>query len=188
MERRYSNKYGFTLIELLVVIAIIGVLATIVLASLGESRQKSRNAQVLQQMDQYSKALALYFTENGSYPTGHNNANVSVLRQRVACVGDGYTGGECMPSSVVSRWTTNTFTTFESGLAPFISSQPRFIISPTLSSPAYSGCNVTGLNCTSTEYSLYFFLEGINQNCGRATVLSSNVSNVATLCRLGHDT
>lgn len=60
---------GFTLIELLVVIAIIGVLASIVLASLNTARKKSRDARRLADIKQVQLALELYFDGNSStYP------------------------------------------------------------------------------------------------------------------------
>ncbi len=52
---------GFTLIELLVVIAIIGVLASIVLASLNSARRKSRDARRITDIKQLQLALELYY-------------------------------------------------------------------------------------------------------------------------------
>lgn len=61
---------GFTLIELLVVIAIIGVLASIVLASLNNARRKSRDARRITDVKQIQLALELYFDAQGNaYPT-----------------------------------------------------------------------------------------------------------------------
>jgi prepilin-type N-terminal cleavage/methylation domain-containing protein len=61
---------GFTLIELLVVIAIIGILASIVLASLNSARQKGRDARRIADLNQYQKALTLYYDDNTQqYPT-----------------------------------------------------------------------------------------------------------------------
>ena len=59
---------GFTLIELLVVIAIIGILASIVLASLDSARVKGRDARRLADVDAIKKALALYQNDNNAYP------------------------------------------------------------------------------------------------------------------------
>lgn len=63
------GKGGFTLIELLVVIAIIGVLASIVLASLNNARKKSRDARRITDIKQIQLALELYFDGKGNaYP------------------------------------------------------------------------------------------------------------------------
>ncbi len=61
---------GFTLIELLVVIAIIGLLSSVVLASLNTARLKSRNATRIADLIQLRNALELYKTDNGAYPSG----------------------------------------------------------------------------------------------------------------------
>lgn len=66
MKRTHSR--GFTLIELLVVIAIIGVLSSIVLASLNSARQKGRDARRLADVKQLQLALELYYDANSSYP------------------------------------------------------------------------------------------------------------------------
>jgi general secretion pathway protein G len=67
MRRNYSR--GFTLIELLVVIAIIGILSSVVLASLNTARLKSRDTRRLSDVKQLQLALALYYDSNSSgYP------------------------------------------------------------------------------------------------------------------------
>lgn len=68
MYLKDTHKKGFTLIELLVVIAIIGILSSIVLASLNSARTKARDAKRLTDMKQILIALELHFNENGQYP------------------------------------------------------------------------------------------------------------------------
>src|SRR3989338_4534821 len=63
-----SYKRGFTLIELLVVIAIIGILSSIVLASLNSARKKGRDARRVSDIKQLQLALELSYDANSKYP------------------------------------------------------------------------------------------------------------------------
>lgn len=63
------TQKGFTLIELLVVIAIIGLLSSIILASLNNARIKSRDARRLADTKQIQTALELYYSDNTAYVT-----------------------------------------------------------------------------------------------------------------------
>jgi prepilin-type N-terminal cleavage/methylation domain-containing protein len=65
----HTTSRGFTLIELLVVIAIIGILSSVVLASLNTARQKSRDARRIADVKQLQLALELYFDTHATYPS-----------------------------------------------------------------------------------------------------------------------
>jgi type II secretion system protein G len=64
----HFNTKGFTLIELLVVISIIGLLASVVFASLSSARQKAQDASRLATLQEIQKALELYNLQNNAYP------------------------------------------------------------------------------------------------------------------------
>ena len=65
----FKRNKGFTLIELLVVIAIIGILSSVVLASLNSARKKSRDARRISDLKQIQLALEMYADANSStYP------------------------------------------------------------------------------------------------------------------------
>ncbi len=70
---------GFTLIELLVVIAIIGILSSVVLASLNTARQKGRDARRISDLKQIRTAIDLYYDSVQGYPLSIGTASSSVL-------------------------------------------------------------------------------------------------------------
>ena len=63
-----SQKKGFTLIELLVVVAIIGILSSVVLASLNSARAKARDATRMSDMREIQKAIEIFYNDSGHYP------------------------------------------------------------------------------------------------------------------------
>lgn len=61
-------KRAFTLIELLVVVAVIGVLSTLVLATLGSARKKAQFAAAQQDLKNIALAFQMYELDNDFYP------------------------------------------------------------------------------------------------------------------------
>ncbi len=100
-----QNLRGFTLIELLVVIAIIGLLSSVVFASLNTAREKGRDARRIQDLNQIRTALNLWAADHGgNYPVAGNPS--------------GYTGGSYSlytPSGPYPAYSWATFQTIMNG-------------------------------------------------------------------------
>ena len=86
-----KSTRGFTLIELLVVIAIIGILSSVVLASLNSARKKGRDARRVSDLKQLQLALELYYDANPS--TGYPAALSSLATQYISVVPTDPSGG-----------------------------------------------------------------------------------------------
>lgn len=72
-----NNKKGFTLIELLVVIAIIGILSSVVLASLNTARDKGHDASAKASMSSVrASAEVIYDNTGNSYVNVCNDGDV----------------------------------------------------------------------------------------------------------------
>lgn len=89
---RFPATRGFTMVELLVVISIVGILASIVYASFGNSRAIARDEIRKTDLKSLQLALNLYKAQNGSFPpagcvTGNNTLTPA---STTSCVGGQY--------------------------------------------------------------------------------------------------
>ena len=81
-NKKYLNeKYlkGFTLIELLVVISIIGILISLSLFGIQNSRKSARDAKRKSDLESIRSALEMYKADNGKYPSTSSGMNASSL-------------------------------------------------------------------------------------------------------------
>jgi len=104
-----KNK-GFTLIELLVVIAIIGILASIVLVSLGSAREKARDAKRQSDIRQISLAMEMYYNDGQAYvATGTSPGSISSYLNPVPTDPGGGSDAGCNDSSGTAyQWVDNS--------------------------------------------------------------------------------
>ncbi len=65
----FSRKgQAFTLIEILIVIAIIGLLATVIIASMSGAKLRAQDARRIEDIAAIKKALEVYMASNARYP------------------------------------------------------------------------------------------------------------------------
>jgi len=113
MPGKLKIETGFTMIELLVVIAVIGLISSLILVSVVNSRQKARDTRRLADMAQVNTGLALYHATYQGYPAGSNGFPLGMtptymaglpkepLPADGACIGVNHTGGaDPVPSGV----------------------------------------------------------------------------------------
>jgi len=113
-KKWWNGKTGFTLIELLVVIAIIGVLASIVLASLNNARRKSRDARRISDIRQLRLALELFYdardaggaNTGNQYPTAASALASTYIPQLPADPSGG--AGTCRPAYCYATYPAGT--------------------------------------------------------------------------------
>jgi prepilin-type N-terminal cleavage/methylation domain-containing protein len=89
---KYFNNQGFTLIELLTVIAIIGILAAIIIPTVGSVRVNANKAKTKAMFSQWALTMDLFKSEYGYYPTIATNNKLVPANFFGALTGKTYAG------------------------------------------------------------------------------------------------
>ena len=159
-----KNK-GFTLIELLVVIAVIGILASVVLASLNSARKKAQDTKIRAELKQLATALEFYFDKYGTYVvagSGWNDCGCGWVTHDM-----GPSGRTVVQALVAEGFMSTDFD--EPGGFNYMlynCGTERYALSATLNNPTVADianiqttCNGTGGNGTYSVYGKNFAIE-----------------------------
>jgi prepilin-type N-terminal cleavage/methylation domain-containing protein len=82
-----NKKTGFTLIELLLVVTMIGILATVAVAALGESRRKTRDLKRNNEVRTLHHNLEIYGNEKDGYPRADTPIVLGGASAKMLCDG-----------------------------------------------------------------------------------------------------
>ena len=114
----YRNE-GFTLIEMMVVIAVVGILSAAVLAGLGGSRDKARDARVISGLNQIRVIAESNYQPTSNTPYSQIDPTGGNIAASVKADIDKQLSGGASASIVVSGYTYKAYATLPSGAGTF---------------------------------------------------------------------
>jgi len=106
-----TTHKGFTLIELLVVVSIIGLLSSIVLASLEQAKKKARDMTRLSDLKQLQIALEMYRLDVGSYPATFAVGDSTTFKAEISQCISGVTGSGYLSDGYIPGLVTKYIST-----------------------------------------------------------------------------
>lgn len=154
-----NTHSGFTIVELLIVIVVIGILAAITVVAYGGIQQRARNTSIINAVGEVRRAIQAYATSNDKYPyIGGSNVCVTSI---TGCVRD--SGG--VDSANV---------TFNNNMST-VGSLPKKVASSgaVAYGITYNYTVTRTFNGSPQPAILFYWLEGLSQNCGFSDILNS---------------
>ena len=133
-DKKHINR-GFTLIELLVVIAIIGILSSVVLASLSTARDKGNDTSVKSNLNSIRTQAELYYLTTGSSSYG---SQTWVSGAATSCTGGMFS------NSVVAKALAGADSANGAGNVDCIAGSTYYVVAAAMPSGGYWGVDHTG--------------------------------------------
>lgn len=173
MQHTPVTPPGYTLIELLATISIIGLLSTLALVSLNESRLKAINSKKLSDIKNYVTAIETYRTSNSGYPDPGDTT--------WRCLGD-YEDNAC--------WANNNRSenaTLNAILAEVVPDLPTIgpdgvntCLEDSWEGAVYRCTDRTGSICH--DYEINWYMEKVGNDCGIGTGTEQYFPAADTYC------